>query len=145
MEVSASSEDALQLSSGRKNETSAPVFVFPSMHKLYKITLFLFFSMGAHWIWFTASFHDVHCASVSRALHHETYRPQYFHARSQMLITALRLQDRWICHGQKKERKKKEKNLSQILRNLETRNPEYKITANHILQIYYFFFFCANT
>lgn len=55
MEVSASSEIELRLSSTRRNGASAPVFVFSSMHELYKTTLCLF-SMEEHWMCFTASF-----------------------------------------------------------------------------------------
>lgn len=138
MEVSASSEDALQLSSRRKTGTSAPVFVFSSMHKLYKRTLFLFFSMGAHWIWFTASFHDVHCASVGRALRH---------MRRIVHIIFMHVHKCSKQHYDFRTDKSAtdKNNLSYILRNPQTRNPEYKITANHILQIYYYYYYLVKT
>lgn len=134
MEVSASSEDELWLSSTRKNRTSAPVFAFSTMHELYQRTLFLFWMGGTLDLFYSLFSWRALCFCWQGASQHEMDRPQYFHACSQMVKTALRLQDRRICRGQTKPLLDTTEPLKQGIQNIRSQLITFSRSINFFIQ-----------
>lgn len=126
MEVSASSEFELGLSSTRRNGASAPVFVFSSMHKTLQNnpvsvsdggTLDVFYSIFSRYtVLLSAERHNM--GGIVHGIFMHVHKKELYGSRTDESAAD-----------------KKNNNQTNPLRHHGTLKQEYKITANHILQI----------